>query len=362
MTSPSSYFSATYAEARDKFRDAAQRAGARLTQYVNPSKGPNGETLTTDVARLGPDDAERLLLTISATHGAEGFCGSGVQVGSFASGVAGELPAGTAFVAIHAINPYGFAWVRRVTEENVDLNRNFVDHAKPLPTNDGYEALHDAICPREWNAASAVASRTRFDDYVAREGAASFQKALSGGQYRHADGIFYGGTAPTWARRTLLGIIAAEAGAARSLALLDYHTGLGPWGHGEKIVTHRPGSAALARAEQWYGNVTNPALGTSLSAELHGDNLNGLEPVLAARGIAFTGMALEYGTLALHEVLDAVRADNWLHHHGAVESAQGRALKAQMRDAFYGDRDDWKAMIFEQGVAAQRAALTGLQG
>ncbi len=99
MTSPSTYFSATYAEARDKFRDAAQRAGARLTQYVNPSKGPNGETLTTDVARLGPDDAERLLLTISATHGAEGFCGSGVQVGSFASGVAGELPAGTAFVA-----------------------------------------------------------------------------------------------------------------------------------------------------------------------------------------------------------------------------------------------------------------------
>jgi hypothetical protein len=33
-----------------------------------------------------------------------------------------------------------------------------------------------------------------------------------------------------------------------------------------------------------------------------------------------------------------------------------------MRDAFYGDRDDWKSIIFEQGVAAQRAALTGLQG
>ncbi len=73
-------------------------------------------------------------------------------------------------------------------------------------------------------------------------------------------------------------------------------------------------------------------------------------------------MALEYGTLSLGEVLDAVRADNWLHHHGAVDSKEGRALKRQMRDAFYGDTDDWKGMIFEQGVAAQRAALRGLQG
>jgi hypothetical protein len=337
--SPSPYFSATYAEARDKFRDAARKAGARLTHYVNPTRGPNGETLTTDVARLGPATAERLLATVSATHGAEGFCGSGVQIGSFASGLAGELPSGTAFLAIHAINPHGFAWLRRVTEENVDLNRNFVDHARKLPSNDGYEALHDAICPREWNPASEAASRARFDEYVAREGAAAFQRALSGGQYRHKDGIFYGGTAPSWARQTLLAIIEEQAGAARSLAFIDYHTGLGPWGHGEKIVTHRPGSIALARAEQWYGDVTNPALGTSLSAELYGDNLNGLESALAGRHIEFTGMALEYGTLALREVLDAVRADNWLHHHGTLDSAEGRALKARMREAFYGDRD-----------------------
>src|SRR5260370_36794867 len=95
MTAPSTYFSATYAEARGRFRDAAQRAGARLAHYVNPTTGPDGEVLTTDVALLGPPDAARVLLTVSATHGAEGFCGSGVQVGSFQSGIAGEPPPGT---------------------------------------------------------------------------------------------------------------------------------------------------------------------------------------------------------------------------------------------------------------------------
>ena len=362
MTAPSTYFSASYAEARGKFREAAQRAGARLAQYVNPTTGPNGEELATDVAMLGPKNAARVLVTVSGTHGAEGFCGSGVQVGSLASGVAGELPSGTALVAIHAINPYGFAWVRRVTEENVDLNRNFVDHGKKLPRNDGYEELHEAICPLAWDAASRAASRARFDAFREREGAAAFQKAISGGQYEHKDGIFYGGTAPTWARRTLMRILAEHAGSARALAMIDYHTGLGPWGYGEKIVTHRPGSAALRRAEDWFGTITNPALGNSSSAELHGDNLNGLETALAEHDIAFTGMALEYGTLSLGEVLDAVRADNWLHHHGTVDSKEGRALKRLMRDAFYGDKDDWKAMILEQGVAAQRAALRGLQG
>ena len=87
------YFSANYREARAKFRDAAVRAGAVLTTFVNPKvKGPGGEELATDVARLGPQTADRVLITVSATHGAEGFCGSGAQIGSFEAGLGGELP------------------------------------------------------------------------------------------------------------------------------------------------------------------------------------------------------------------------------------------------------------------------------
>src|SRR5260221_6403928 len=98
--SPTAHFSASYAEARGKFRDAAQRAGARLFRYENPTKGPDGEELTTDVAVLGPVNASRVLVTVSATHGAEGFCGSGIQVGSFGYGLASEVSPGTALVAM----------------------------------------------------------------------------------------------------------------------------------------------------------------------------------------------------------------------------------------------------------------------
>lgn len=356
------YFSSEYGQARDKFRAAARRAGAHLTALVNPKvKGPGGEDLVTDVARLGPRDASRVLLTISATHGAEGFCGSGAQVGALEAGLGRELPADTALVAVHAINPYGFGWIRRVTEDNVDLNRNFVDHGAPLPTNPGYDELADAICPREWREPGLSEARARLEAYGRRHGAAALQFAVTGGQYSHPDGVFYGGTTPTWSRETLLKIVAEHAGRARRLALLDFHTGLGPWGYGEPIVTHPPGSAALARARAWYGDrITSPALGNSTSADVRGDGLTGIEHRFPK--LEVTGLALEYGTLPINDVLDAVRADNWLHAHGQLESAQGREIKAMVRDAFYGDKDDWKQMIFEQAMTIQRHALRGLAG
>jgi len=356
------YFSADYQEARGKFRDAATRAGAALSAHVNPKiRGPNGEELATDVARLGPSDAKSVLLTISATHGAEGFCGSGAQIGSFAAGLGHELPADTALVAVHAINPHGFAWNRRVTENNVDLNRNFVDHAQALPANPGYDELADAICPREWSPAAQAAARARLEAYGKTHGPAALQAAITVGQYKHADGVFYGGALPSWSRATLTSIVDQHAGRARRLAIIDFHTGLGPWGYGEPIVIHRPGSPGLARARQWYGDrITSTALGNSTSADVRGDILSGMERHLVACEV--TGLAIEYGTLPFEQVLDAVRADNWLHAHGKLDSAEGREIKTAVRDAFYGDKDDWKDMIFDQGFAHQRSALRGLAG
>jgi hypothetical protein len=72
-------------------------------------------------------------------------------------------------------------------------------------------------------------------------------------------------------------------------------------------------------------------------------------------------MALEFGTQPIMTVLDAVRADAWLHAYGDPLSPQGRAIKAEVRDAFYGDADDWKGMVAGQSLLATRQALKGLR-
>ena len=112
ISSPAALFPASFAEGRSRFREAAAAAGAVLGRFDNPAKGPNGEALSTDTAWLGPKDARRLFFAQAGTHGAEGFCGSAIETGWLQSGIFTQLPADTAVLLVHAINPYGFAWVR----------------------------------------------------------------------------------------------------------------------------------------------------------------------------------------------------------------------------------------------------------
>ena len=356
----SRHFASGYTEARARFLAAAAAAGARLESFRHPLRGPAGEMLFTDVARLGAKDARKALVTVSATHGVEGHCGSGAQVATFAEGVLGALPRDTGYVAIHAINPHGFAWSRRVTEDNVDLNRNFVDHAAPYPTNQGYAELREAICPAAWTPESRAAAKATLDAYGARHGAMAFQQAVSGGQYADAEGIFFGGHAPTWSNRTLRRIFARLAEHARDIAVIDYHTGLGPWGHGEVINPYAPAEPAFARAVSWIGgnDITSPVLGNSSSAIVVGTDNHGMAE--AAKGAAVTMIALEYGVVPLEETFDALRADNWLHVHGDFSSPLAGEIKAQMRRAFYGDADDWKRMIVDRAFDVLQRMTAGL--
>ena len=352
-------FSADYAEARAKFCAAAAEAGGALARYENPNKAPDGGDLSTDVAWFGPRTAAKALVMVSGTHGAEGFCGSGAQVDWLRRGEFERLPKDAAVLLVHAINPYGFAWLRRVTEENVDLNRNWVDFSASLPANAGYDELAEAAVPTEWTREAQEASAEVLRAYGEAHGAMALQQALSGGQYKHGSGVFFGGAGPSWARRTQEAIYREYLGQAAHVAILDFHTGLGPWGYGEPIMTEAPNMPAFRRGQSWWGAmVTSPDDGSSTSAVVAGDNL-GAAPALMPQA-EVTGMALEFGTLSLQSVLLALRADAWLHAHGDPTGPDAAPIKRHVRAAFYGDADDWKGLIAGQALMASRQALAGL--
>ena len=52
---------------------------------------------------------------------------------------------GVDVLMLHAINPHGFSHLRRGNEDNVDLNRNFIDWTAPPPGNAAYADLHPAL-------------------------------------------------------------------------------------------------------------------------------------------------------------------------------------------------------------------------
>lgn len=360
MASAAAHFSTSYAEAREKFCAAAAAAGGRLRSWPNPhATGPQDERLHTDTAVFGPPDARRMLVLISATHGVEGFCGSGAQISWLRGGGASRLPAGTGCLVVHAINPYGFAWIRRVNEDNVDLNRNFVDHAKPYPANPGYLAIAEALKPPRWDEAALAAAQRTLDSYAQTHGMFGFQQAVSGGQYTHPDGLFYGGRKPTWSNRTIRSIVREELGAARRIGVVDFHTGLGPFGHGEIICVWPPGTAGFDRTKTWYGDeVTSTETGTSTSAVVTGVLVDAFPQ--EAPDAEVTAIALEYGTYPVMEVLGAVRQDNWLHIHGDLASAQGREMKAYMKERFAPADPKWADMVCARAEDVIAKAVAGL--
>lgn len=352
-------FAPDYPSARRLFVAAAAEAAGRLERLTHPERGPDGAEVSCDVAWFGPPDAEAVLVTISGTHGVEGFAGSACQTHWLRQGWPGRLPRGVAVLMIHAVNPYGFAWLRRVTQENVDLNRNWIDFAAPLPENPGYDTLAAAVTPETWTPRSQALAEAAFAAYAATHGSSDLVRALTGGQYGHPDGLYFGGSEPTWSRRTQTAVLDHYLARASRVALIDVHTGLGPRGIGEQIVTQPRAAPPFRRARAWFGAaVTSTYDGTSSSSPLIGDSLSAAEVLLVHADV--TPMALEIGTLPTDQVLRALIADNWLHARGDPGSPQGRDIKRALRDAFYVDEDDWKGMVVAQYELACRQALAGL--
>lgn len=353
-------FSQSYVEAREKFLDAAGRAGLAVDSRAHPSPGRDGEPLALDVVLDEAGDSDRLLIISSGCHGVEGFCGSAVQTmllhdAEFRRSCSA---AGIGVLYLHALNPWGFSFWRRTTEGNVDLNRNFHEFSQPLPANPVYDELAPLLVPEVWPGdADNQAALGRF---IETRGLAALQAAVSGGQYRHPDGLFYGGIAPTWSHRQVRELLRQHGGGRQRVGWIDVHTGLGPSGFGERILASPDDAQSLARTRRWWGDaVTSIGEGTSSSAPLQGLMWQAMSQENPA--VEYTGIALEFGTVPLLDVLDALRGDQWLQNHRSqADPALARSIKQRLRDAFYVDSDAWKIQVLVQAAEAAAQGVAGL--
>lgn len=354
------HFSKNYAQARERFLQSAGSSGLAVRSFVMPDrKGALGETLATDVARFGPDDASKLLIVTSGIHGVEGFCGSGCQSAMLADDtlLARAQRAGVSLLFVHAVNPFGFSWLRRVNEDNVDVNRNFADFDGRLAQNRTYAELEPLLLPAAWppDAQSAAGLQAWIDEH----GVDRYAQAVFQGQYRSPLGMFFGGGAPTWSNRTVREIVRTEGAGAREIGWIDLHTGLGPRGHGEKVFIGRDDE--LDRARAWWGSDVIPTRrDDSVMYEIQGPMVT----ILAEEcpSALATTIALEFGTVPLLRMIDALRADHFCWRDGGVPSTELRTSAAtELKDCFYVEAADWQGMVAGQARTAVVQALCALE-
>jgi Protein of unknown function (DUF2817) len=359
MTDIQHGFSTSYAQARQKFLNAAQAAGLSVDSNVHPLPGRDGEELAMDVVLDGAPDAPHLLVISSACHGVEGYCGSGVQINALQNTAWRQAvqASGVAVLYIHALNPHGFSHVRRVTHENVDINRNFQDFSQPLPDNPAYREIQPLLLPDVWPPDAANAAAT--DQYIAERGMKSFQAAISKGQHEFPDGLFFGGQAPTWSNLTLRRVLQKYGQRCQKLAWIDLHTGLGPSGVGERIFACADDAAAYQRAKAWWGQgITSIYDGSSTSPMLTG--LMWMAAYQECPQAQYTGIAMEYGTQPQDKVMHALRGDHWLQLHPQTPAPLRQQIKQALMDAFYVDTDTWREQIVAQAMEAMHQAITGM--
>jgi hypothetical protein len=362
MRNVDSLFARSFAEARGKFHAAAKLAGLPVKTFRHPMTGPGGEELATDVVWRGDAKAQAVLVATSGVHGPELFCGSAAQIDAL---LGLHLPEDVALLAVHAVNPYGTAWLRRVNEDNVDINRNFVDFSKPRPVNAGYEELADAFVPAGAGETSLAAADARIKAYGETHGQWALRLATSGGQYTHATGMFYGGTGPTWSRRTMEAILSDFGLRRRGLvAALDFHTGAGPFGYCEPIYSGDPDHPGCDRLARWIG----PAMTMQRAGKAATPPQQGLSSELWEHGCGSHAgyVSFEYGTVPTEEVIASLRAEHILHRQGRNDwhDAGVQAVKQRLLRAFAPDRPEWREMVIVQarllidrvagGLAAER--------
>ncbi|MER9952865.1 DUF2817 domain-containing protein [Mesorhizobium sp. M0047] len=350
-------FSESYREARGKFVAASPATRA----YGHRALGPTGENLFTDVAYLGPSAADNLLVLISATHGVEGYCGSACQLQFMSEWTSAHLPPSTAVLCIHALNPYGFAWDRRVTVEGCDLNRNFVDFDQPLPQNPGYEVLADCLVPPEFMDEAFTVADAQLAAYRVRRGYHEYIAAVSSGQYTRPDGLFFGGRGAVEARRILESIASDyEIERRNNVIIIDYHTGLGPYGYGELQCEHPSGLGGYERAAKIFGpSVTCSDLGTSSSVLILGTQDSYWERILGDR---HTYVALEFGTYDVNQGLKVLRQDHCLFRCRPEEADMdlGRQIRTSAKLHYYPQGHDWKEMVLGRSSLVNRQAIAAL--
>ena len=350
-----------YSSARTRFLDAANACNAKLESFRNHDAEADDTGLFMDVVTVGCEEADKFVVVSSGVHGVEGFAGSAVQTALLENNILTHLPDNTCMMLVYAVNPYGFAHLRRVNEQNVDLNRNFIDFDKPLPKNPNYDQLADVIAPLKSTIYSKIKMAARLYLYRFLHGRAGLQKAVTQGQYSHPDGLFFGGKAPSWSRLTLEQVARDKLSQAKRVIWIDLHTGLGPYAQGELIMYEPDGSETMRRAQKWWGHdrVRSAVSGDSVSADLNGTLNRSMAVVLVNTEVTAAG--LEFGTFAPMSVFRAMQVENRLTHAEKRDPEGLQKAREDLLRMFAPHDEDWLQRVWRQSLRVVEDAFDALR-
>ncbi len=359
MTAAPDEFSSDYPLARCRFREAAQRLGWAIHKHPIPGTGPAGEDLSIDAAISPNPEAHRVLVVSSGLHGAEGPFGSAVQLAVMGRWAMSPPPTEVRYVFLHALNPHGYAWGRRVDADNVDPNRNFLlpgeEYYGSPATYRTFDRLlnpktppgrFDLFMPQAWLA-------------VLWHGVPALKQALVGGQYDFPKGIFFGGHGPTATHKALRDRLRGWIGPADDVLHLDFHTGLGRFGTYMLLLDAPVSDRQRDRMDRWFGPGTHEEDDPRKTSYVP---RGGFGPWCVTQKFApeYLYSVVEFGTYGLIKMLAGLRQENRSVHWGRPGHRWSDRARARLRRLFCPESPEWRRLVVAQGINVVQRGAAGL--
>lgn len=342
----------TYSQLRKRFLETATRHKAEIKHYPHPLKGMQGEDLYTDVAIFAKPNTKKWLVSVSGTHGVEGYYGSMCQTQYMDHLAAKARDEDVGILIVHLINPWGVSWKRRVNEDNMDLNRNYLDFSKPLPENPLYETIHHLFTKDCATPEGRKKSDEGWAQKIREVGYPELKNKLGAGQYKHQDGLQFGGFGPSWSNITLRSIMQEYLSDSTDAISFDLHTGAGAYGHPMLMAIAEHDYPGIADAQRIYGAwlytiLTGPeqVTDTGISAACTGYTSQAMVDMM--QGKRFSQLVVECGTYDSETVGHvAMRNDHFQHLSGELQGEKFDQVKATILEFFFPTDDDWRELVW----------------
>lgn len=213
--------------------EALERSEITVVQTAHAIDESNGLYID-NIFIPATEESTNLIVLTTGVHGIEGYIGSVMLDVFFEEIFDGIDRTSTGVLIVANINPYGMKYMRRYNENNVDLNRNFIENWNDfdLSSNKEYPKVVSFLQP-EGKIGNAFWHEAGFYLSLAKEaiftGADTISDALLTGQYEYPEGVYYGGNGDEASTTYLKGVFNdCLDNEYENIIHIDIHSGYGP--------------------------------------------------------------------------------------------------------------------------------------
>lgn len=296
---------------------------------------------------------EKLLIITSGLHGIEGYVGSAVQLMFMEEIMEGKSLNDISVLFIHALNPYGFKYRRKVTENNVDLNRNCaINKDLYASENEGYGKLTKFLMPN--SKLNFGSLRNRFFHLVAirkilQESMPVLRQAALQGQYQYDKGIYYGGKQYEPQLNQIEPFLKSIMKDFNIILNLDLHTGYGQRGKLHLFLNPVENQKVENGLKSIFSGVSIDWGNSNDFYTIKGEYV-GWSNSLAEDALCIP-MFFEYGTLDSQKTFGSLKSiqiminENQGNHFGYKNQKNEQKIKTLFSEMYYPKSKVWRSKV-----------------